>query len=162
MPWPEGRQTIEYLLRKGRLERIDSGSVDEACEGNLDRSEQKLATARRVLEDGDSGSAYSLAYTSYRMAAEALLARQALRSTGGEGGHRNVEAAVAAQFKDAVPALAQPTFERLRGTRHSVEYFEPGRPSVTDQDASWALDKATEALAGARSLIHAGGLDIYD
>ena len=96
------------------------------------------------------------------MAAEALLARQALRSTGGEGGHKHAETAVAAQFRDAVPALALPTFERLRGTRHSAEYFAPGRPSVTDDDASWALTKAAEALAGAKSLIEAGGLDVFD
>ncbi len=54
------------------------------------------------------------------MAAEALLARQALRATGGDGSHMAVEDAVSAQFQTEIPAFAKPTFERFRRARHSA------------------------------------------
>jgi hypothetical protein len=158
MTWPEGRTAIEYLITKGWLERIDRGTVEATAQAILERSERRLATARGAQEDRDPEGSYSNAYTAYRMAAEALLARQALRSTGGEGGHKHVEEAVAAQFRVEIPAFAQPTFERFRGTRHTVEYFDPGRPPVIAADAEWALGKAQDALNGARTLLASGRL----
>jgi hypothetical protein len=71
------------------------------------------------LNGNDVDGAYVAAYDAYRMAAEALLARQGLRATGGEGSHMIVEDAVSAQFDAVVPAFAKPTFERFRRTRHS-------------------------------------------
>jgi len=41
-------------------------------------------TATAALAGGDVDGAYVAAYDGYRMAAEALLARQALRATGGD------------------------------------------------------------------------------
>jgi hypothetical protein len=72
-------------------------------------------TAIAALTGGDVDGAYVAAYDAYRMTAEALLARQALRATGGDGSHMAVEDAVSAQFREDIPAFAKPTFERFRG-----------------------------------------------
>ena len=99
--------------------------------------------------------AYVAAYDAYRMAAEALLARQALRATGGDGSHMAVEDAVSAQFREEIPAFAKPTFERLGRARHSAQYFDPSAPPLTESDAGWAIEKAKQALAGVRALLAA-------
>ena len=64
-----------------------------------------------------------------------------------------VEDAVSAQFAEVVPAFAKPTFERFRRTRHSAQYFDPEAAPITQEDASWAIEKATAALAGVRALM---------
>jgi hypothetical protein len=87
------------------------------------------------------------------MAAEALLARQGLRATGGDGSHMSVEDAVSAQFAAEIPAFAKPIFERLRRTRHTAQYFDPSAAPITKPDAEWAIQKATEGLAGAKTVL---------
>ena len=62
-----------------------------------------------------------------------------------------VEDAVSAQFAEAVLAFAKPTFERFRRTRHSAQYFDPEAAPITREDASWAIEKASAALAGVRA-----------
>jgi hypothetical protein len=101
-----------------------------------------------ALEGGDVDGAYVAAYDAYRMAGESLLARQGLRATGGDGSHVTVEDAVSAQFAADIPAFVKPTFERLRRTRHSAQYFDPDAAPITKADASWAIEKATAALSG--------------
>jgi len=64
-------------------------------------------TATAALAGGDVDGAYVAAYDAYRMAAEALLARQALRATGGDGSHMAVEDAVSAQFRAEIPAFRE-------------------------------------------------------
>jgi hypothetical protein len=110
-------------------------------------------TAAAVLEGGDVDGAYVAAYDAYRMTAESLLARQGLRATGGDGSHMTVEDAVSAQFAADIPAFAKPTFERFRRTRHSARYFDPDAAPITQADASWAIEKATAALSGAKALL---------
>lgn len=105
---------------------------------------------------------YALAYDAYRMTAEALLAQQCLRATGGEGGHVTVEDAAAAQFSAEIPAFAKPTFERIRRTRHTAQYFDPDEPDVTDDDAAWAVEQADEAIAGATRLLSSGLLESFE
>jgi hypothetical protein len=97
--------------------------------------------------------AYVAAYDAYRMAAEALLAWQGMRATGGDGSHMTVEDAVSAQFTGDIAAFAKPTFERFRRTRHSAQYFDPDAAPITKADATWAIEKATAALAGVRRLL---------
>jgi hypothetical protein len=87
------------------------------------------------------------------MAAEALLARQGLRATGGDGSHMAVEDAVSAQFVAEIPAFAKATFERLRRTRHTAQYFDPTAAPITKADAAWAIQKAAAALAGAQAIL---------
>jgi hypothetical protein len=109
---------------------------------------------RRAKGRGALG-AYAAAYDAYRMAAEALLGRQGLRATGGDGSHMSVEDAVSAQFAAEIPAFAKPTFERLRRTRHTAQYFDPTAAPITRPDAEWAIEKATAALAGTKALLSA-------
>jgi hypothetical protein len=105
--------------------------------------------------------AFVAAYDAYRMAAEALLVRQALRATGGDGSHMAVEDAVSAQFGGEIPAFAKPTFERLRRARHSAQYFDPSAPPLTGSDARWAIEKAKEALSGVKALLAASPLERF-
>lgn len=110
-------------------------------------------TAAAALSGGDVDGAYVAAYDAYRMAAEALLAWQGMRATGGDGSHMTVEDAVSAQFTIDIPAFAKPTFERFRRTRHSAQYFDPDAAPIAEADARWAIEKATAALAGVRQLL---------
>lgn len=160
MTWAVGRSTLEYLLQQQRLERLDPGGASETADAILDRANSRLATARAALEGGDVDGAFVNAYDTYRMCGESLLARQALRSTGGEGSHVTVEDAVSAQFSGEVPGFAKPTFERFRRQRHSAQYFEPGQPDVTEADAVWAIDLAAAVVEGTRSI--SGGVGRFE
>ena len=64
-----------------------------------------------------------------------------------------VEDAVSAQFGRDIPAFAKTTFERLRPTRHSVQYLDLSAAPITEQDAAWAIEKAATALAEVRTLL---------
>ena len=137
--WTKGERAVEYLVGRGRLERFEASDPGGLADSLIERAARRLdATARAALANGDPDGAYAAAYDAYRMAGEALLARQRLRATGGDGSHMAVEDAVSAQFVADVPAFAKPTFEQLRRTRHAAQYFDPGAPSITDQDAAWA------------------------
>jgi hypothetical protein len=125
------------------------------------RSGDAESTAKAALQLGDVDGAYAAAYDAYRIAAETLLARQGLRATGGEGSHMAVEDTVAAQFADEIPAFAKPTFERLRRTRHTAQYFDPSAAPITASDAKWAIEKATAALAGVKALIATSLIDRF-
>jgi len=111
-------------------------------------------TAEAALHGGDIDGAYVAAYDAYRMTAEALLARQGLRATSGEGSHAVVEDAVSAQFAEAIPSFAKPTFERFRRTRHSAQYFDPEAAPITREDASWAIERASAVLAAVKAVLN--------
>jgi hypothetical protein len=139
-----------------QFEASDPGATASAL---AERAARRLeATARAALANGDADGAYAAAYDAYRMAGEALPARQLLRATGGDGSHMAVEDAVSAQFASGTPAFAKPVFEQLRRTRHSAQYFDPSAPPITEADAAWAIGKATEAPAGALTLLAAGSI----
>lgn len=93
------------------------------------------------------------AFDAYRMAAEALLIRQGLRATGGEGSHVTVEDAVSGQFAKAIPGLAKPTFERLRRTRHAAQYFDPSSAEISRDDAAWALTTSRTVVEAVERLL---------
>ena len=116
---------VDYWLGRGRLERIDGSTAGESSATIIGRATRRLLTADGGLAAGDVEGAFAAAYDAYRMAAEALLIRQGLRATGGEGSHVTVEDAISGQFAKAIPGLAKPTFERLRRTRHAAQYFDP-------------------------------------
>jgi HEPN domain len=151
--WQKGEQTVRFLISRGRLESVDAVDLAGASEALIQRATRRLEiTARAALRLGDVDGAYSAAYDAYRIAAESLLARQGLRATGGDGSHMAVEDAISAQFAADIPAFAKPTFERLRRTRHSVQYFDVSAPPVTSSDTRWAIDKAAEAISGVNAL----------
>lgn len=149
-----GKQTVVYLIERGRLENITVEDTAGTAKTLVERATRRLeTTAAAALSGGDVDGAYVAAYDAYRMAAEALLAWQGMRATGGDGSHMTVEDAVSAQFAVEIPAFAKPTFERFRRTRHSAQYFDPNAAPITKADAAWAIEKATAALAGARRVL---------
>ena len=150
-----GNSTVEYLLSTGRLERIADEGAERAADRALERAERRLTTASAGLSGGDPEGAFVAAYDAYRIGAESLLVRQALRATGGDGSHATVEDAISSQFAGQVPAFAKPTFERFRRTRHSAQYSDPDAPEVTDDDAKWAIRTARSALGGVRRISEA-------
>jgi len=152
--WEKGERTVQYLVDKGRLESIEAEDLGALAGALIRRAMLRVdTTAAAALAGGDVDGAYVASYDAYRMAAESLLARQGLRATGGDGSHMTVEDAVSAQFAVDIPAFAKPTFERFRRTRHSAQYFDPNAAPITRADASWAIEKATAALSGARALL---------
>ena len=74
----DGRSTIEYLLGRGRIERIDGKTAGDSAATIIGRAERRLLTADGGLKVGDFEGAFAAAYDAYRMAAEALLIRQGL------------------------------------------------------------------------------------
>lgn len=143
---------VAFLLHRGRLERIDAQNLAAMADTLLDRARRRVATASAALDLADADGAYAAAYDAYRMAAESLLVRQGLRATGGEGSHMTVEDAISAQFGGDIVAFTKPTFERMRRTRHTAQYFDPSAAPITDDDARWAIEKATTAMADVQSL----------
>jgi hypothetical protein len=159
--WPEGERTVEFLLGKNRLEAIATEDLAATAEMLVERAHRRVATASAALALGDIDGAYAAAYDAYRISAEALLTRQALRATGGEGSHMAVEDAAAAQFAEKIPAFAKPMFERMRRTRHSAQYFDPSAAPIEEADAKWAIEKAAAAIDGARSVLASGELSPF-
>ena len=154
--WLKGEQTVRYLMDRGRLESLEASDLTALADAQIRRATLRLnATSVSALEKGDVDGAYAAAYDAYRMAAEALLARQGLRATGGDGSHMAVEDAISAQFAAEIPAFAKPIFERLRRTRHTAQYFDPSAAPITGPDAEWAIEKATAALEGVKVLLSA-------
>ena len=128
-------------------------STSSAKDALVERGTRRARTAAKALELGDIEGAYAAAYDSYRIAAESLLARQGLRATGGEGSHMTVEDSVSAQFAGSISGFAKPTFEQIRRTRHTAQYFDPSAPSITHADAEWAIDKATTVVTSVTQLL---------
>lgn len=159
--WEPGRTTVTYLLGRGRLEIIDIGDASATALGLVAKAERRLRTSTAASDGGDAEGSFVSAYDAYRMAAEALLALQSLRSTAGDGSHVTVEDVVSSQFAQMIPEYAKVTYERFRRTRHSAQYFDPDAPDVTAADADWAIEVAGRAIAGARGIVEAGELESF-
>ena len=154
--WAKGEQTVQFLVDRNRLESFEADDLAALTEALIGRAVLRVeTTATAALAGGDVDGAFVAAYDGYRMTAEALLARQALRATGGDGSHMAVEDAVSAQFGAEIPAFTKPTFERLRRSRHAAQYFDPSAAPLTESDATWAIGKAKEALSGVKALLAA-------
>ena len=131
--WAKGEQTVQFLVDRNRLESFEADDLAALTEALIGRAVLRVeTTATAALAGGDVDGAFVAAYDGYRMTAEALLARQALRATGGDGSHMAVEDAVSAQFGAEIPAFTKPTFERLRRSRHAAQYFDPSTAPLTD------------------------------
>lgn len=153
--WPTGAKAVEFLLDRGKLEGLGDADLGAATEVLLARATRRLGTAAAALDGEDVEGAYAAAYDAYRISAEALLIRQGLRATGGEGSHMTVEDVVGAQFADRVAGFAKPTFERLRRTRHLAQYFDPAEPPIERADAEWAIEVSRETVAAVERLLRA-------
>jgi len=155
-----GERAIDFLLERGRLERV-AVDVEAACDVLLERAAKRLETARAAMTGEDWEGAFANAYDVYRMAAEVLLLRQGLRATGGDGSHVVVEDAVSGQFAGEIVGFSKARFERMRQGRHASQYFDPARPEKTDDDARWAVELADGVLAATEELRRSGRLDLY-
>ena len=157
----DGRSTIEYLLGRGRLERIDGRTASDSAATIIGRAARRLLTADGGLKAGDIEGAFAAAYDAYRMAAEALLVCQGLRATGGEGSHMTVEDAINAQYAKTVPGFAKPTFERLRRTRHAAQYFDPSSAEISADDSAWAMSMAQTVVDAVERLLTADPPELF-
>ncbi len=158
----DGRSTVEYLLSHGRLERIDGRTVGDSTATILGRAARRLLTADGGLEAGDLEGAFVAGYDAYRMAAEALLIRQGLRATGGDGSHMTVEDAVSAQYSAQIPGFAKPTFDRFRRSRHSAQYFDPSSAEISADDSAWALSMARNVVNAVGRLMASDPPDLFE
>ena len=157
----DGRSTIEDLLGRGRLDRLDGTTAGDSAATIIGRATRRLLTADGGLKAGDIEGAFAAAYDAYRMAAEALLTRQGLRATGGEGSHMTVEDTISAQYAKQIPGFAKPTFERLRRTRHSAQYFDPSSAEINADDSAWALSTARTVVEAVGRLLAADPPDLF-
>jgi hypothetical protein len=109
--WAKGGRTVAFLIDRGRLESFEASDPAATAGALVERADRRLeATARAALTNGDADGAYAAAYDAYRMTGEALLARQLLRTTGGDGSHMAIADAVSAQFASGIPAFAKPAW----------------------------------------------------
>jgi hypothetical protein len=154
--WAKGVQTVQFLVDRNRLESFEEDDLAALTEALIGRAALRVeATATAAPAGGDVDGAFVAAYDAYRMTAEALLARQALRATGGDGSHMAVEDAVSAQFGAEIPAFTKPT---LSGSgvpvmRRSTSILP--RHRSPSPDATWAIGKAKDALSGVKTLLTA-------
>ena len=101
--WAAGEQTVQFLVDRNRLESFEAEDLAVLTEALVARAMLRVeTTATAALAGGDVDGAYVAAYDAYRMAAEALLARQALRATGGDGSHMAVEVATRYDKRDFI------------------------------------------------------------
>jgi hypothetical protein len=90
--WARGERTVQYLVDQNRLESFAAEDLAVLAEALIGRPVLRVeTTATAALAGGDVDGAFIAAYDAYRMAAEALLARQAQRATGGDRSHMAVE-----------------------------------------------------------------------
>ena len=149
----DGHSTMEYLLDRGRLERVDGTTAGASAVAIIGRAARRLLTAEGGLRACDVEGAFAASYDAYRMAAEAPLVRHGLSATGGEGSHVTVEDAISGQYSEPVRGLAKPTFERLRRTRHAAQYFDPSGAEISSDDAAWALTTARVVVDAVEQLL---------
>ena len=95
------------------------------------------------------------------MAAEALLTCQGFRPTGGDGSHVTVEDAISAQYGSAIPGFTKSTFERLRRTRHTAQYFDPSSVDISVDDVAWALRTSRMVVESVELLLETDPPSLY-
>jgi HEPN domain-containing protein len=142
--WERGRATVDELIRDGRLERVQPsrGQADEL----VAQAKRRLASARLVLESGDSTTAGVVAYDSARLGLTAVLTNEGLRSTT-RGGHVAVYEAVKAQLGPTAARVIIP-FDRMRRRRNDAEYRSAETSPLT-------LEEVAENIAAAEAIIDA-------
>jgi HEPN domain len=149
----DGLSTMRFLLERNRLERIEGATAAGSASTIVSRAAKRILTGDAGLNAGDVEGAFVAAYDAYRMAAEALLLRQGLRATGGDGSHMTVEDAISSQFGSRIAGFAKPTFERLRRTRHAAQYFDPDSAEISEDDSRWALEISRAVVEAVEHLL---------
>ena len=154
--WAKGEQTVQFLVDRNRLESFEADDLAALTEALIGRAVLRVeTTATAALAGGDVDGAFVAAYDAYRMTAEALLARQALRATGGDGSIWQWRMPCRRNSERKSRHSPSPTFERLRRSRHAAQCFDPSAAPLTESDARWAIGKAKDALSGVKALLTA-------
>lgn len=152
MSWGPGKQTIEDLLRHGKLEHTIANPAEVRY--LLDKARTHVATALTTA-DADPEIAYDALYAAARKALTAILVQQGLRPTRA-GGHEAVIDAVEALL---VPSMGNTlrTYRSLRRVRASG--YSLGAPTALhpddiqrDHPAAVAIVDMAEKLIGSGSL----------
>lgn len=112
--------SLRVLLAEGRLERVPPDR--EAADSMLEEARLHLLSVE-AIKDLDSTGAYSLLYDAARKAVAAHMLASGYRSAPNRpGAHAAVVAYAAAALKDGRLADIVRGFDRMRRTRHRVEY----------------------------------------
>jgi hypothetical protein len=152
MTWARGRDQVDGMIERGEIERVDPDVG--LAERYLSEAVTHIESARLIRTKDPSGS-FDLAYDAARKASVALMAVQGLRPTSG-GGHVAVGDVVQAQFGNTfVP------FHRLRRDRNRSEYPDALTPSITQEDADYAISTSEALVDAARKLLDSGQLSPF-
>lgn len=140
--WPVGREVVNELIRRRRVERVPADRRQAAAElrmaeEHLESAEEQLRSRPRV--------AFLSAYDASRLALQAVLTNQGLRVMAGEGGHALLGEVVVAQL-GRVP---YGRFDAVRRLRNDSAYPAPDRDVADESDARAATAFAREVLADA-------------
>jgi len=158
MTWERGRAEIERLVDGRELERV-TPSPDVADRLIADATAH-IALAGKGVGDDPAGT-LQLSYDAARKASAALLAVQGLRATT-RGGHIAVIDAVRAQFNGHGGIEVFGRLHQLRRRRNATEYPDPSSPTVSEDDARYALATAEDTVDAARRLLDSSRLDPFD
>lgn len=138
MRWNQGRAVLDRMLEAGELQRVPA-SREHA--DRLIAEARALLTSAASLRESNPEGAYALLYDAARKALTAVLENQGLRPTS-MGGHLAPYEAAMAQLDPPMGAVVRP-FNRMRVTRHDMEYPAAGSPPITAADVRADLPKAT-------------------
>lgn len=146
-------RVVDLFDGRGELDRLDHVELSDA-EACLARAVARLQAAQLLIEAALWETAYTTSYDAFRTAADAIVLRLGFRVRPTAGGHRiATDIAHAALASDGL-AFAPASAERFRQGRHESEYFDPSRPiDKTEDDARWALDRASAAIDAVRNAL---------
>lgn len=94
--WEPTERGIEYLIERGRLDRVTPRP--QTAEHLLEEARRHLASAQVLAGTADVSLAFVAAYDAARKALSAILAIQGIRAKGGDGGHADAIVDLAARF----------------------------------------------------------------
>jgi len=142
MLWEPNEQAFNYLIERGRLERVSPRR--DTAEHLIREARRHLVSASSLAQTPDRSMAFVAAYDAARKAFSAILAIQGIRAKGGDGGHAVLLDAVRPQFPEYRKQLQR--FDWMRTVRNNIEYPDLGTPSATPQDVADGLEAATEIV----------------
>ncbi|MDR1386639.1 MAG: HEPN domain-containing protein [Propionibacteriaceae bacterium] len=149
MRWEPNERGIDYLVGRGRLDRITPRS--ETAEHLIREARRHLASAAWLAGTDDASMAFVAAYDAARKALWAILNVQGIRAKGGDGGHAVLLDALGPQFPDHRKELRR--FGWMRTVRNHIEYPDINTPSATRQDVAEAQLAAEEIVVLAEEFV---------
>jgi len=140
--WEPNDQGIEYLIDRGRLDRVEASP--STADHLPAESRRHLASAKTLSSTDDTSMAFVACYDAARKALAAILAVQGLRAKAGDGGHTVLLDAVRPQFPDNRRELQR--FDWMRTVRNDAEYPDLNSQSLTLDDIAEAQAAATQIV----------------